>query len=447
MSESTETRTGSIKKIQQAAEDLGISLPWSDDFRPLLEPIKYGNATIPNHFAVQPMEGFDSELNGAPGDLTFRRYIRYAEGGSGMIWFEATSVNEAGRSNPHQLMITKNTVSQLKKLTDTVREHARKAFGSDHKPWLVLQATHSGRYSKPNGKANGRGIWFNPHLGGVINAYTDDELEQIRDDMIASVALSAEAGFDAVDIKACHGYLLHELLGAHTREGKYGGSLENRARLLMDVVTAAMKHQADIDTTVRLNVTDGVPYPYGFGVAENGSLDINLDEPKLLIRQLREFGVKMINLTAGIPYHSPHWVRPFNKPLRGKAPSSENPLIGVMRQIEITAELQRAFPDILLVGSGYSWLQNAIPYVAAGVLEKGWATIIGMGRNSFAYPDAVKDLMNSGEFNARKTCIACSKCTELMRGKRSTGCVVRDTEVYTRIYTDMLKVEKQDSIR
>ncbi len=420
------------------ALELDINLPFQESITPLLEPIQIGSKVVPNRIAVHPMEGFDSDPDGSPGRSAYRRYGRYASGGNGMIWFEATAVVQEGRSNPGQLLLTDKTLDEFKKLVDFTRDTAKTEFGNSHDPFLVLQITHSGRYSKPEGKPLKKVAAFNPHLDNErkdLTFFSDEELDRLKEIYFKAIDLTGSAGFDAVDIKACHGYLLHELLGSHTREdSKYGGSFENRIRFLLDVVEYAHSEASDMITAVRLNATDGIAYPYGFGVPKNGSVDIDLTEPKLLIQQLINKGCSLLNITTGIPYHSPQLVRPFDRPVKGTPIPDEHPLQGVMRMVNIAGELQLDFPDIPIVGTGYSWLRHYYPYVAAAVLNAEKASLIGLGRSSFAYPDSPKDLMVSGELSLRKTCVTCSKCTELMRMGRKTGCVTRDTNIYLREY-------------
>src|SRR5690606_34629762 len=111
----------------------------------------------------------------------------------------------------------------------------------------------------------------NPSLGRNLPedypVISDDQLEQLEDCFLEAAVLARDIGFDAVDIKACHGYLNSELLSAFTRDGKYGGSFENRTRFLINIVDKIKDRLGDsLDITLRLNAYDAVPYPYGWGV-------------------------------------------------------------------------------------------------------------------------------------------------------------------------------------
>ncbi len=283
-------------------------------------------------------------------------------------------------------------------------------------------------------------VCSNPHLdesGNDSVMLSDDDLRYLRDTYINSIELAYEAGFDAVDIKACHGYLIHELLGARERENsRYGGSFENRIRFLMEIVERSRHVQPGIQTALRLSATGSIPPPYGFGgiVDEEGGMD--LAEPVSLIRLLIEKGCSLFNITIGNPHHKSHYARPFDKALPGGELPDEHPLEGVRRLLKVTSDLQKQFPDIPFVGTGYSWLRQFLPHVGASVIHEKMAAFMGLGRCAFAYPDAPRDLMETGSMDRKKVCITCSQCTQRMRNSQPTGCVVRDGTLYNEMKTD-----------
>ena len=135
-------RFKSAEDLLNKADKLGINLPWQESLDPLFVPIQIKDKEIPNRMVVHPMEGFDANPDGSPGELAFRRYKRYAEGGSGMIWFEATAIKEEGKSNPRQLTINKHSLPGFQQLIEDIRSSAHKSFGDKHNPYLVLQLTH-----------------------------------------------------------------------------------------------------------------------------------------------------------------------------------------------------------------------------------------------------------------------------------------------------------------
>jgi len=406
------------------AKELGPDLPFSEDITALFKPAYLGERKIINRMLVQPMEGYDSLPDGSPSELTIRRYHRYAEGGSAIIWFEAIAVRHDGKSNPRQLMITAANTDKYKKLIAEMRDMAP---ATD--PFLVAQITHSGRYSKPDGKPCPLVPQNNPLLDkGDPKVLSDSELTEIRDSMVLSARLAKEAGFDAVDLKACHGYLVHELLSSRDRKNSvYGGEEPaSRFRFLLETIEI-IKSEVGIAITPRLNITD--LYKGGFGTSSDG-LYPDLTEPLLLISEFRKLGVSLLNITMGSPYYNPYVVRPFDTPVPGGVLPEEDPLAGVIRMTEGTALIQRSFPDILIAGSGYSWLRQFAPNVGAAVVASGDAAFIGFGRNSFAYPSMPADLLKTGKADPAKVCITCSGCTRLIQNLRPGGCVTRDREIY-----------------
>jgi len=296
-------------------------------------------------------------------------------------------------------------------------------------PFLIVQLTHSGRYSKPDGKAKPQVAALNPLLDKMPPVIlTDDDLKRIMDRFVEAAKLAYKSGFNAVDIKACHGYLVVDLLSAKARMNSIFGGNETfgRFRFLLETIDRIKDEVPEIGVTIRLSISD--LYSGGFGVDENGETDFA--EPLLLVDQLKSRGISLINITMGSPYFNPHVSRPYDNPLPGQVIPEEHPLEGVMRMINGASFFQRRFPEIAMVGSAWSFLRQYAPHVGAAVIKKGDVIFMGFGRNSFAYPSMPLDLMKNGEADPRKTCIACSGCTRLIRSLRPGGCVIRDREIY-----------------
>ena len=414
---------------------LRTGLPFSGDVSVLAQPLTVGEKVIPNRLACQAMEGCDGTPDGRPGELTKRRYDRLARGGAGLIWFEATAVAEEGRANPNQLYICEKTLDSLKAQVEAIKETALRENG--YAPIVIMQATHSGRYSKPHGRPAPWIAYNNPifEKDAPISGdriVTDEYLDRVKAALVNGAVLAKKAGFDGVDIKCCHRYLNSELLSAYHRPGRYGGSLENRTRLLRESVQGAIAATGGgFLVSSRLNVYDGFPYPYGFGVAKDGSLAFDPSEPEWLIRELYSCGVRLLNITMGNPYFNPHVNRPFAK---GGYEPEEHPLTGVARMLQGTQQLKAAVPDMRYICSALSFLGVAAPSVAAAYIAAGGFDIAGFGRTAFAYPDFARDILEHGGMDKSRCCIACSKCTEIMRSGGTPGCVIRDKETYLPIY-------------
>lgn len=427
-----------LNDLQIALDRLGLELPLSQDLSCLQEAVAFGKRRSPNRFAVHPMEGFDAELDGTPGELAFRRYRRYAAGGAGLIWFEACAVWDEARSNPRQLWLHKANIDTFARLAEATRAEAKTVCNQE--PVLILQVTHSGRYSKPGGVPHPRILHHSPILDPRHNLpadyplVTDDELDRLGDAFVDIAKLAALAGFDGVDVKACHRYLISELLASHTRSGKYGGSYENRTRLLRETLARIKGEVPQIFITTRLNVYDAIAYPYGWGVDRNDAGTADLAEPKRLVKELADLGVSLLSVSIGNPYFNPHYGRPYEKPLIGVTKPEEHPLKAVARFVEITRAIQQTVPEIPVIGGGYAWLRHLLPPVAAGIIRTGGATLIGQGRGAFAYPDSVRDILTRGQMDPKKVCVTCSACSQMMRDGAKSGCVVRDAAIYAAEY-------------
>ena len=447
-----EFRLRSIDDLEQMNNQLGLSIQARQDVSILTESVQVGDLVIPNSLAVHPMEGCDGDSQGRPGKLTLRRYERFAAGGAGLIWAEATAVVPEGRANPRQLWIHEKNKDSFAAMVKMMRRVATKSMGPGHKPIIVLQLTHSGRYSKPEGVAQPMIPQRDPYRDPLIPQrepnpntnsripddwplVTDDYLDRLQNAYVEAARIAFDIGFDAVDIKSCHGYLINELFGCRSREGKYGGPFENRIRFPLEVIDKIHKELGeDATVTTRLGVFDAIPYPYGWAVDKDDYTRPDLVEPKKLIELLHQRGVNLINITIANPYYNPHVGRPFNEPIVGGYEEPEHPLSGVNRLVNIVGQIQKEFPDIAIVGTGYSWLRTLFANVAAANKANGLTTLVGAGRMAFAYPDFAKDIITKGRMFPEKVCIACSACTQIMRDAGMTGCVVRDNEVYGPIF-------------
>ena len=432
-----------IEEIQKDCRANNIDLKFANNIDILNQSLKICNRKVPNRLAIQPMEGYDSDDKGAPGELTFRRYKRFAMGGAGLLWFEATAILQEARSNPHQLILNESTKLGFSELLKLTKEAAMGEYGSSHEPFCVLQLTHSGRFSKPHGQRKPLIAVHDSVFDKVVNidkdypVLSDDELGYIQEHFIKVAKLAYEVGFDAVDIKSCHRYLISELLGARTRKGKYGGSYENRTKFLKETIEIIKKEIPNLIIAVRLNASDVVRAENDWGIKKidnESKIEIDLDESKKLVKELKKSGLSLLNITAGTPYLNPHVNRPYDQPVNGGYDEPEHPLKGVERLFKLSEEIQNEIPDLPIVGSGYSWLRQFGAAAAAANIENGQHVFAGFGRQAFAYPTFAKDILERGQLNPKKCCITCSKCSQLMIYGVNTGCVVRDSEIYAPIF-------------
>jgi 2,4-dienoyl-CoA reductase (NADPH2) len=436
----------SLAELEAECGRLRLELGFSAGAAPLAAPLPLGGKRVPNRLCVQPLEGFDADRRGRPTDLTLRRYRRFAAGGAGMIWFEAAAVRPEGRSNPRQLLALSANLEQLAGLVRLVKDTARRRWGETHEPYCVLQLTHSGRFSRPEGRRApllaAHDSVFDPLVcvETECEVVSDAELEAIREDFVAAAALAGRAGFDAVDVKACHRYLLSELLGCRERPGRYGGDYENRTRLLKEIVSAVRAECPGLTVAVRLNASDMVSSETAWGM--QGPLRAgraprpDLAEPKRLAAELAALGVALLNVTAGTPYYNPHVTRPYVRPVAGGRPQPEHPLVGVARLFDMGAEIQEAVGGLPVVGSGYTWLRRFGAEAAAFNVARGRHALAGFGRQAFAYPDFARDILSGEGLASPACCTACSRCSQLMIWNSPTGCTVHDRQVYLPLYQE-----------
>lgn len=417
----------SLQEVQETAERCNAFLPLNEDVSPLFQPLQIGSRTVANRIALQPMEGTDGLEDGTPGELTWRRYERFARGGAGLIWFEAVATVPEGRASAHQLQITSKNVGEYKRLVDHMKCVCLKENG--YEPIIVMQATNSGRYSKPTGVPEPLIAYHCPPLEEPLlddsHILSDDQLKRYTDAYEDAAKLADEAGFDGVDVKCCHRYLACELLSAYTRPGAYGGSYENRTRFLKDAFRAAQSGIGRGFLTSRMNAYDGFPYPYGFGVHE-GSLEVDLTEPLRLIGELvDEFRIPLLNITMGNPYKNPHVNRPYDN---GNYMPPEHPVEGLGRVMKGLSDIQHACPDLPILGSAFSYLRRFAPALASGMVSGGHCAMAGFGRMAFANPDFVRQLREEGKID--HVCMTCGGCAQLLRAGTPAGCIIHDREVY-----------------
>jgi len=433
-----------LGEIRALARKEGAEIEFQEDLSPLWEPLDAGDLTLPNRVAIQPLEAADATSEGLPTRHTLSRYLGYAEGCAGMIWFEACSVDfPQARTHESMLMISEGNVEKYRKLVKRVKERSRRSLaeaGFSGVAPMVLQLSHGGRFRKDM-SADSPVIANNiPKLDeargigcGVGRVISDEELDELRGTFVKAASLASRAGFDAVDVKACHGYLLNELLASFTREGRYGGeALENRSRFLLDTIRGILE-ETSITVTSRLSAYDGVPHPYGFGASKKHSSGLpgfDASEPIRLLREMTREGVKLVNISIGNPYFCPYVSRPFATAEGGGG--IEHPIKGVERHFKVVEELKQAVPKMFFIGSGYSWLRNYSLNAAAHNIMSGFVDVAGWGRLAIANPGFPLEAYKKGELSATKVCTSCSSCIRLLRSEIRVGCVVHDNNARKR---------------
>jgi NADPH2 dehydrogenase len=418
---------------------------------PLAQPFEMDGIRVGNRFCILPMEGWDGTSSGEPTELTRRRWRNFGISGAKLMWGgEAVAVRHDGRANPNQLMLTPATARSIASLREELIAAHRERFGStaDGDLSVGLQLTHSGRFARPDvwDRSAPLAACHHPILDrrfpAGVRVITDAELERLIDDYIAAARLAYDCGYQFIDAKACHGYLGHELLGATTRTGKYGGAVENRVRFITQVIQGIRAAVPHLGIVVRVSIFDLVPHRKnaqgvgvpeqttgaepGFGVVSDEGMDAALGDARFLLGHLERLGVRWICTTAGSPYYNPHIQRPaFFPPLDGYEPP-EDPLRGVARQIHATAMLKAEFPNLAFVGSAYSYLQEWLPNVGQYSVRHGLADFVGLGRVVLSYPDLPADVLNGRVLRRAAICRTFSDCTTGPRMGMVSGCYPLD---------------------
>jgi 2,4-dienoyl-CoA reductase-like NADH-dependent reductase (Old Yellow Enzyme family) len=307
-----------------------------------------------------------------------------------------------------------------------------------------LQLTHSGRYARPVDAPHAAHRLRAPRsstAGGrrcEQRLLADDELDDLAEPYVAAAVLAQQAGFAFVDVKHCHGYLLHELLSAREPARPL-----RRGRSPAHPVPAHRRPTASarapgLAVGVRLSAFDLVPYragrggvgepeditgpyPFGFGGDETGT-GIDLTESTRCSTVFEELGIGLVCVTAGSPYYNPHIQRPAYFPPSDGYQPPEDPLVDVARQIAVTAELAHEHPALAMVGGGYSYLQEWLPHVGPGRGRRGGAAVIGLGRMALSYPELPADVLAGRPLESRLLCRTFSDCTTAPRAGLVSGC-------------------------
>ena len=439
------------------AKSVGAQLPFDEaisvaDQSPYRKTYKLNSGrTIGNRLCILPMEGWDGTTDGKPSDYTKRRWKNFAISGAKLLWgCEAVAVQADGRANPNQLVMNPSNHDEYKKLYASLINDHQEKFGKTDDLVIGLQLTHSGRFCKPNDKKKlePKILYHHPVLNrkfGLGEDYplmTDEYIDRLIENFVKAAVMAQQAGFHFVDIKHCHGYLGHEFLSARSRSGKYGGSFENRTRFLTSIAAGIKAEAPGLELSVRLSAFDWIPftkgedgmgmpetlngsYAYSFGGNASG-IGEDLSETNQFLKLLQNLGIQLVCITAGSPYYNPHIQRPALFPPSDGYQPPEDPLVGVARQIRVTAEIKKTFPELTIVGSAYSYLQEWLPNVGQNVLNNNLTDFVGLGRMVLSYPELAEDLLKGQSLKRDKICRTFSDCTTAPRNGMISGCFPLD---------------------
>ena len=209
---------------------------------------------------------------------------------------------------------------------------------------------------------------------------------------------------------------------------------------------------------VRLSIFDFLPFQRGLdqiGVADPlgdqrlafgsglSGCEVDLSEPSRFMELLESLGIKLVCTTAGSPYYNPHIQRPAYFPPSDGYKLPEDPLVGVARQLRATAELKHKHPELIFVGSGYSYLQDWLPHTAQALIREKWVDSVGLGRMVLSYPELPADVLSGEQLTRKKVCRTFSDCTTAPRKGMVSGCYPLDPYYKVREEHDRLKQAKK----
>jgi 2,4-dienoyl-CoA reductase-like NADH-dependent reductase (Old Yellow Enzyme family) len=420
------------------------------------------------------MEGWDGTTDGLPTEFTKRRWLNFGRSGAKLIWGgEAVAVRHDGRANPNQLMIRDHTLRGLEDLRTSLVAIHQEQFGSTDDLYIGLQLTHSGRFARPNLKTRlePKILYHHPLLDknfGVdpeLPVLTDAEIEDLIAEYVRAAKQAHELGFDFVDLKHCHGYLGHEFLSSYSRPGKYGGSFENRTRFLREIVAGIRSAAPDLGIGVRVSAFDFPPfrpdennigqpqeyfddhgqYPYAFGGNPDNPLEIKRDAMFALMEMLKSLDIELVNLSGGSPYYNPHIIRPAYFPPSDGYQPPEDPLVGVARHINNAAAIKASSPDMAVVGSGYSYLQEWLPNVGQYAVQNEMVDFVGIGRMVLSYPEMPADVLAGNPLARKRICRTFSDCTTAPRNGLISGCYPLDEYYKARPEAEKVKAIKAEA--
>jgi 2,4-dienoyl-CoA reductase-like NADH-dependent reductase (Old Yellow Enzyme family) len=289
---------------------------------PLFSPLKIRSVEFANRIGVSPMCEYSSE-DGFANDWHLVHLGCRAQGGAGLVMTEASAVLPEGRISPADLGIWKDEhIPMLKRVAAFIHSQGARAGvqlahagrkGSMAPPFVpeALVTPEQGGW-RPVGPS---AMAFAPHYG-VPRALDEDGIAAVVEGFRQAAQRALEAGFDVVEIHGAHGYLLHEFLSplANRRTDQYGGSFENRARLMLEVAEAVRgAWPEDLPLFVRISATDW---------ADGGWTE---DESVELARRLRSHGVDLVDVSSGgmVPHAkipaAPGYQVPFATRIRHEA--------------------------------------------------------------------------------------------------------------------------------
>jgi NADPH2 dehydrogenase len=167
-----------------------------------------------------------------------------------------------------------------------------------------------------------------------------------------------------------------------------------------------------------------------------------LDDAIEFLSLLLGLGIRLVNITGGSPYYNPHIQRPALYPPSDGYQPPEDPTLGVARQIDVTRRLKAQFPEMIFVGSAYTYLQEFLPAVAQAVVREEWVDLVGLGRMVLTYPEILWNASEGQSVDRKRICRTFSDCTTAPRNGLPSGCYPLDSWYRDSAFAEKLQVAK-----
>lgn len=280
-----------IENLCEEAAQIGVFLPLIPTTDIIKQPTDLHGIQLKNRAAVMISACYDADENGAPTQATITRYCNAAKRiDCGMFWSEPIAVSAEARADAHQLMLTEKNADAFKMLCDAVKEATGGAV-------MIALLDHAGRNAMQPSSLEKCEYLNNCEL------IADEKIPAVAADCAIAAKAAETAGFQGTALNVCDRNLFADSLAAFHRDGKFGGDFSDRSRLVRDCFTAMRIATTDnVFLTIRLCLSDGLPQPYGYGMAFEDETAPDLSESVLLLQILQElYGVKLVACEVGTP--------------------------------------------------------------------------------------------------------------------------------------------------
>ncbi len=369
------------------------------DMEHIFEPYPMKGVSVRNRLVAQAMEINSAGAGGSVSEKIVDRYKKLALGKWGIVFVEAVSVTPVSLARKNGLVMSEKNLSGFKRLVHEFKRYDEKAL-------IMFQLTHAGRVACDYSR---KACIYSEGNQDIVQL-TSAELDRIREDFVGACKLAHDAGADGVDIKACHGYLLGEMLRpANTRCDVYGGNAENRARLICDIIKDVKRSYPGLIIGSRISFYEGIRG--GCGTASANEV---VEDPADILGttgRIVRAGADYINVSAGIPSVTPKLTRP-----------GEDGIFNMYSHFRYAREIKDHIPGTTVIGSAYSAGLKASAGFADENIGKCYVDLAGFGRQNLA--DPLFPLKLEEDPGSIRWCRLCGGCSKLLKAMKNVACTL-----------------------